>query len=239
MMTAAEGKKQAKALERERAKHLKLQDRAKVRALRESVKRAREAKARRVREAREQCRAHRRAILKRAKARHRRLLEELRETTRLEKLAAKDRCAIGKRTVRESALSDLEKASHALHHERAYQRDLKRIEANNRASHCMIVRASRAERAQESAGEVEGNIPPEYVPLWKRVQGKIKGSSRRSRTEAFLAYAEQHPHEIVEAQEGGVEATIRELERKMAHHAKRARVGRPKYTPAELAAVPF
>lgn len=239
MMTAAEGRKQRKILDRERAKHLKLQARATVRELREKVKSARAAKAFRVRAAREECRRHRIQIIRRARARHKRLLEELRETTRAEKLAAKERCAIGKRHVRESALSDLEKASQALHHERHYQREIKRIEANNRAGHCSIVRASAAERAQESAGEVEGNIPPEYVPLWKRVQGKIKGSSRRSRTEAFLRYAEEHPNEIVEAQEDNVDATIRALEKRMGEHAKIARKPARKYTAAELASVPF
>jgi hypothetical protein len=238
MRTLAEARKERRALDRERAKHLKEQDRAKVRELRAAVKHKRAEKVERIRNARAQCRHHRILLVKRAKERHRRLLEELRATTKLERRAAKERCTTGKRSTRESALSDLEKAAHALAHERAYQRELRRIEANNRASHCSIVRASRGEREEESAGEVEGNIPPEYVPLWRRVSKKIKGSSRRSRTEAFLAYAEEHPREIVEAQEDNVDATIRELESRARHHAKRARTS-SKYTRAELDAVPF
>lgn len=238
MMTRAEGKKQRKALDRERARHLKEQDRAKVRELRADVKRKRAEKAQRIRDARAQCRRHRILVVKRAKERRKRLLEELRTTTKLERKAARERCSTSKQTTRASALSDLEKATHALQHERAYQRELKRIEANNKATHCSIVRASRSEREQESAGEVEANIPAEYVPLWRRVAKRIKGSGRRSRTEAFLAYAEEHPREVVEAQEDNVDAVIRELEAKMRHHVKRARSS-TRYTRAELDAVPF
>ncbi len=140
-------------------------------------------------------------------------------------------------STRASALSDVAKASHALHHERSYQRDLARIEANNREARLNIVRASKAEKKSESAGEVIANIPPELAPLWGRVGARIKGTLRKSRTEAFLEYAHQHPHEVVEAQEDRIDATIRDLESRMKTHEKRAR--RARYTAAELASVPF
>lgn len=239
MLTRAEGRKQAKALERERAKALKLAARAKVRELAAAIKHARAERPGHVRRARAQCIAHRKLVAQRARARRKRLLEELRETTRQEKQAAKQRCAIGKTRARESALSSVQKAAHALHHERAYQRDLKRIEANNRASLRGIIKPTRAERRSESDGEVNANVPAELVPLWERVKRRIKGSTRQSRTEAFLHYAAEHPREVIEAQEGGIDATIRELERQQARASRLAKTRPSRYTRAELAAVPF
>jgi hypothetical protein len=237
MMTRAEARKQRKAMDRDRARALKAAARAKLRELRAALKEARKTKAGTIHAAREQCRTHRRLVVERARERHARLLRELHMVTIAERGAAKQRCAEGKQRARTSALSKIEKAGHALQHERAYQKELARIEANNRAARLGIVKATRAERREESAGEVLANIPPEFVPLWTRVQGKIKGSTRRSRTEAFLEYAQEHPHEVIEAQEHGVEATIRELEKRMAEQEHVAR--RRHYTSAELAEVPF
>ena len=50
---------------------------------------------------------------------------------------------------------------------------------------------------QESDEEVRNNIPPELVPTWEVEKRGIKGNPRKSRTEAFLEWVEQHPTEIV------------------------------------------
>jgi hypothetical protein len=56
-----------------------------------------------------------------------------------------------------------------------------------------------------------------------------------------LEYAEDHPDEVLQVIEHRAEADFRELERKHreADRASRRKGGRPRYTPEELAAVPF
>jgi hypothetical protein len=233
MLSEAEGRRQARERERDRRKHHKAQLRAKVRALRAALKEARAEKPAHVRRAREQCRLHRRLLVKRAKERRARALADLKLATKQEREAARARCLEGKARAKDSALSEVHQARHALHEERAYQADIRRIEANNRRARLGITKATASERRSESDGEVEGNLPPELVPLWTKVRRRIKGSSRRTRTEAFLEYAEEHPREIVEAQEGGIEARICELEHA---HAKAARLAkRPRMSREEIA----
>jgi hypothetical protein len=229
-------------MDRERAIALKAQARAKVKELAAAVKRAKLAKREQVKSARAQCKAHRCMLVRRAIARRKRLLEELRETTRQEREAAKGRCVAGKARAKESALSIVQQASHALQHERVYQADLKRIESNNRAKKRGILRASKTERRSESDGEVLGNIPPELAPLWEKVKRRIKDGPRRSRTEAFLQYAQENPHEAIEAQEGGIDDTIRELERRQNEATRIVRMPLrrvPRHSPELSAAVPF
>lgn len=242
MLTRAEGKRQRRALDRDRALALKQAAKAKVRELRAALKQARAERPHHVRVARDMCRRHRRLLIARAKDRKARLFRELAEVTRQERDAARTRCTEGKARAKESALSRVEKAKHALHHERAYQADLRRIEANNRAQRCAIGKmcTRRAERRTESDGEVLANIPSELAPLFERVKRRIKGSTRQSRTEAFLHYAEEHPREVVAAQKYGIDAKIREMEAQHERALKLAKASpRRRYTPEELAAVPF
>jgi hypothetical protein len=237
MLTRAEGRRQRKEIERQIAADLKQKARATLRELGVAVREAKKSKAARVREARAACRQHRCLVKRRSIARRKRLLLELRDVTAQERRAARERCDVGRKRARESVETEIAKRRHELHHERAFQADMKRIEANNRSRRMQIHRASRGERRQESESEVLANIPAELAPLWERVKRGIKGSTKRSRTEAFLEYAEGHPHEIIEAQEGGIDATIRELERRQNEVERFAR--KPRYTPADLAAVPF
>jgi hypothetical protein len=114
---------------------------------------------------------------------------------------------------------------------------LKRIEGGNRERRVATKRATGRERRSESDDEVRVNIPAELVALFERVKGGIKASPRETRTEAFLRYAEEHPDEVLTALDDKTEALIRDLERKEREASRYAR--RRRYTPAELAEVPF
>jgi hypothetical protein len=99
--------------------------------------------------------------------------------------------------------------------EQSFRAEMRRIERGNRqrARELALQRPRvRGEKQSEADDEVRGNIPPELVGLWERVKGKIKGSSRMSRTEAFLHYAEEHPTEVLEVLEDKTEQMIAELE---------------------------
>jgi len=72
------------------------------------------------------------------------------------------------------------------------------------------VRKAPRERTAESDDEVRRDIPPELVSVFNRVRRNIKGSDRRTRSEAFLEWAEENPGEVYAMQE---QDAAREIER--------------------------
>ena len=77
-------------------------------------------------------------------------------------------------------------------------------------------------------------------PVWSRVKGGIKGSNRRSRTEGFLQYAEEHPDERMDSRQ---EYASREFDRELCQHQREqqtsSRPARATSWRAKLGPVPF
>lgn len=209
-MSPAEGRRQRAALMRQIARDLKGKNRAKLVALRAQVRRL-SGEAKNVRAAAiAQCRRGRRQLPSQA---------ELAAALRAAKRAARSQCDADLKTAR-GVKDAAARARAELAAEKKYQADLRRIESGNRAKLAREKKSrgpgvSRAPR-QETDAEVEGNIPPELVALWRRVRRSIKGSDRKSRTEAFLEYAEEHPDEEWTALEDSVDRAIAEMERRQA-----------------------
>lgn len=70
------------------------------------------------------------------------------------------------------------------------------------------------ERREEERDAVEGDIPAEYVPLWRRVRQSFavpkRSEGRTTLREAFIQHAEENPDQVLGAQE---EDAARELSR--------------------------
>lgn len=81
-------------------------------------------------------------------------------------------------------------------------------------------RNARREREAESDDEVRRNLSPDLASVFNKVRRHIKGSERRSRTEAFLEWAEQNPDEIYAMQE---QRAAREVERLVKEYQREAR----------------
>ena len=94
------------------------------------------------------------------------------------------------------------------------------------------VRSTAAERASESDDEVRANIPRELVAAFDKHRRHIKGTPRKTRTEAFLQWAEENPAEVWALQNEQAEREIREMVRE--HNRAARAVGA-----AELDDVPF
>jgi hypothetical protein len=234
-LTAAQAKKQKKALEREiKASHQKaaLETLASLRGQLSAARRS--GKPKRA-DAVELCKIGRSMAKEQAK----RLRVEGRAAIRAaiveEKKAAREACDARKAKVKEDVKSDVARARAELKEERAYQREIRNIEANVRKRE--RPRSSAKERRQESDDAVRQNIPAELLPLFEKVKRQIKGSDRESRTEAFLHYAEENPGELDALIEASAEREIARLEREEAKEAKRLR-GRG-FSAADLEAVPF
>jgi len=94
-------------------------------------------------------------------------------------------------------------------------------------------RSSSKERAQESDDEVVRNLPSALVGVFNKVRRQVKGSQRRTRTEAFLEWVEENPGEVYAMQ--GAQAE-RDLARLVAEHDRATRLARRKSLAAD---VPF
>ena len=169
-----------------------------------------------------------------------RVLEELREAMRAERLGARQACTVRlgeARGIKDAIL----RARAELQAEKKYEADLRRIDRANRKRRSEAPRVTRIERQAESDDEVRGNIPPELGALFERVKRSIKASPRMSRTEALLKYAEEHPDEVLVAIDDKADALIRELEAQELQARRELRRGPPRtrYTPEQLADVPF
>lgn len=224
-------------LERDRKKKA----REKIANLAEQLREARRRRKLALREAKERCRAERIAARERARAMRLRVLEELREAMRAERLGARQACTVRlgeARGIKDSIL----RARAELQVEKKYEADLRRIERANRQRRKEAPRVTPIERQAESDDEVRSNIPSELVALFERVKRGIKASPRMSRTEAFLHYAEENPDDVLAAVDDKTDALIRELEglHREARRSLRRPPPRPRpYTPEQLAEVPF
>jgi hypothetical protein len=230
-------KAQAKALARERRAWEREQAKATLRQLREDLRMARAAHRGRLGEVRQACRADKRAVRDRVVAMRHLARLELGARIRDERAGAVQACHIRHAQAKAEVSSPREK----LAEERRYQAELRRIERLYVQKRREVKRASRKERESESDDEVRGNIPPEYIALFERVKGKIHGSERRSRSEAFLEYVESHPGEYLEALEDRTDALVRELERQEREHRGRMKRARPRAAAVAVGAeeVPF
>ena len=243
MLSVQEAAKQRHALNRDIAKSHREKAAATLRDLREQLHVARTRRNAALSTAKGRCRADRLALRENANARRQRTLAELRDTYAKERADARDVCVLRKAEVHTEARDPIERAKGKWEAERKYQGDLRRIEQGNRERHRAVHRAHADERRSESDDEVRANIQPDHQALWERVKRSIKGSSRESRTEAFLRYAEQNPGEILDALGDDSDRIVRELEEQRARADRALRPPPPskrrRSTPEELAAVPF
>ena len=241
MLSEAQAKKQRKELLRDIAREHKRKDRARLAELRATIREAKSGRKTAMREAVTVCRAGRLAAKLRGRERALALREQAREAIKAarleERLAARSTCNARKVEIRESAIFTAARVRETLKAERKLQRELHNIENRMRKQR---VRSTSAERLAESDDEVRHNIPADLVPYFERVKRMIKGDVHQSRTESFLAYAEENPNEVIDAQEALSQREIAKLlrEQHALEHAMRSpRRYRP--TAAELAAIPF
>lgn len=220
-----------------RESELKRRDTLKLRELAGRIKLERAKRAGNLKQIRELCRWGRVNIRSRVAQLRAATREQLNSQIAALRHAERASCATDQATAR----AELDKVIDAARGEL--------VEARRSYKHTYGRKSSRSsakERREESADEVAHNLPPELVPVWRSVQHSIHGGPRRSRTEAFLEWAEENPDVV-----HGVmyEQADRDVARLVAEHqatevrlakAKRGRGYRdPADVAAALAGVPF
>jgi hypothetical protein len=212
MMTPEEGARQRRAIQRQIDHGHRREAREGLRRLRGELRAAHTQRRGAIDEAKSACRTERLALREKAHARRRATLAVLRETYAKERADARAVCLARRAEACAGTKDPIERARSQWDAERRYQADLRRIEQGNRERHREAHRTHASERRSESDDVVRSNIPPDFVALFERVKRSIKGSSRESRTEAFLRYVEENPRELLTSLEDDSERLVRELE---------------------------
>lgn len=205
-------------------------DRERLRRARQAVKDARASRRSLKARARETCRAAKLAVRDWAKAERERLRRErleLRETHQRKKAEACNVCTTGRAKAKLDGDAGLTVARAALELERDAQRR-ERLWKRKGPSR------SAAEVRSESEDEVRANLSPDELIVWEQVKGRIKGTSRMSRTEAFAHWVHEHPEEVSRLLEKQVAKELKELEREVEREQKRFREGVSKASDKEL-----
>lgn len=105
--------------------------------------------------------------------------------------------------------------------------------------------ATRAREAkQESDHEVEVNLSPDELIVWRQVRRQIRGSDRMSRTEAFQHWMHDHSSDVARIIAEDAELAYRqalrdEQKQRAAMRSTRTDKQLRRYVAAELDAVPF
>lgn len=154
-------------------------------------------------------------------------------------LAERSACAAGKDSARRTG-GELEGRA------RTEAKDAKTLQRQVRDADRRSVKArsTARERGQEDDDAVRSNLPPELRPVFDKVRRSIKASGKRSRTEAFLDWAEENPDEILSVQQATADRELKALLKQQREQGRTVRDARRyKLPPEELAklleAVPF
>jgi len=198
-------------LERDRRQR----DRTKLKTLRAHLRNAKKLKRARLREVVTACAAARRRLRQRKKELRARYEAELATLTERERLASRRRCDGAKEKARAKGLSAVQRAAASLHAEHAHQEQLRVWQRPNPLANEQRRRS--AEYIAESDSAVAANLPADLLGVWRAVKGRIRGTARRSRTEAFLEWVQEHRGEVQRIVDRQIDADVAEL---VAHEAE-------------------
>lgn len=139
---------------------------------------------------------------------------------------ARNRCELRKYEIAQGGASASRRAQDRLKAARQQKRELAAI--NRVANRKTKSFSTAAERRGEDNDRVERNIEavdPGLVPLWRKHKKRFKKSPHKSRTEAFLHWAQEEPDEVsamaANISEGLAAGDIAEMERELAAEQKR------------------
>lgn len=209
-------------------------DRATLARLAERLKHAKAERSHAFRQIRHYCRLTRQNL----NARIKRLRDEQREAINLKaerlRAAQRDQCAADQT----AAQRELDQEVSAAHAELERERQGFRKQYGKKQG-----RSTAAERRQEADEDVERNLPPELVAVWRSVKSTIRGSDRISRTEKFLQWVEENPDAVHAVLYEAAERDVAKLVAEQTRVKGRLRKGRKAYRdPDEVAhvlGVPF
>jgi hypothetical protein len=161
-------------------------------------------------------------LLKAAREARRESIERIRFQCRKAREKLRNVCGARRERARREGTEVVNSRAREIHEERNLDK-LQRTAGRRSGSKGMKpigrVRNASRERESESDDEVRRDIPPELVSVFNKVRRNIKGSDRRTRSEAFLEWAEENPGEIYAMQE---QEAAREIARLVKEYQREA-----------------
>lgn len=223
-----------KRLQKELAEHLREKDRAALGLLRAQIKSARVERRHMVHVARVSCRTALVSLRARQADERKRLTLE----HQAERAEGREVCSTGKVNAKSKGLELEGRAKRTLKEERIFQRQIRN------AGKTKPQRSTARERSQEDDEAVRSNLPAELVPVFDKHRKAFRDTPKRSRTEAFLEWAEENPDEILAVQQAQADKDLRVLLKQQRELNRTVRSAR-RYTQGAdeleklLAGVPF
>jgi hypothetical protein len=159
-------------------------------------------------------------LLKAAREARRESIDRIRTQCRKAREKLRNVCGARRERARREGTEVVDARKRDLHEERHLDK-LQRTAGRRSRPKGPIGRVRKAshERESESDDEVRRDIPPELVGVFNKVRRNIKGTDRKSRSEAFLEWAEENPGEIYAMQE---QEAAREIKRLVKEYQREA-----------------
>lgn len=208
---AGSGKSEAayrRDLRRELERDFRAKQREKIRELRAKVKAAKEKGRQSVKRVVARCKTMR--AKDRETIRERRLEARLAINAERDELfgQTREKCELRKSRAKTKHAGPIAAAQEAVADERALARTMRIYGGKKQPA------ATRAERRAESDSEVEANLSPDMIPVWRRVKKDIKRAPHMTRTEVFEHWTHEDPATVEQIQreetEKGVDVWITE-----------------------------
>jgi hypothetical protein len=225
-----------KALARERAVWVRARALAELRRLREVIKKAHERRRRALDRTRLQCANARVKVRDKVRAFRSAEFKRINVEAKAMRTAARNQCQARKHRVKVAGARAIERRAGELVAEGKLQQRLKHADFIARRQ-----RTTYKERHQEDDDAVRSNLPRELVPVFDRVRKHIKGTKHRTRTEAFLEWAEEHPEDVLAYQGDQTDREVAKLiaERDQYERQLRKTTPRPRAARRAAGGVPF
>ena len=158
-------------------------------------------------------------LLKAAREARREAIDRIRFQCRKAREKLRNVCGARRERARREGTEAVNARAREMHEERHLDK-LQRTAGKRSATKPIgRVRNAARERESESDDAVRRDIPPELVSVFNKVRRNIKGSDHRTRSEAFLEWAEENPGEIYAMQE---QEAAREIKRLVKEYEREA-----------------
>jgi len=150
-------------------------------------------------------------LLKAAREARREAIDRIRFQCRKAREKLRNVCGARRERARREGTEVVNARAREMHEERHFDKLQRSAGKRSTTKPIGRVRNAARERESESDDAVRRDIPPELVSVFNRVRRSIKGSDHRTRSEAFLEWAEENPGEIYAMQEQEAAREIKRL----------------------------
>ena len=226
---------------RELASDLRARDRQKLRDLRHRIQSLKLKKRAALASIRSECKAERARVAAAIRSLRSETLAALRVRAQDMRTAARGTCSVAKNDARSKLAHELDRAAQELREERVTQHIVRTSDKRHQVPGRS--RIASKERLGESDDEVIRNLSPDMAAVFQHVRRSIKGSPRRTRTEAFLEWAHDNPDEVWTIRQADAEADLQKLIAEEEEHYRSMQSSKryrdPEAMAIALANVPF